>query len=203
MTKIKKTFLIPVITAVTAGIVATAINLPSSTFAYLTDGESTTNKLTVGENVIEITEKFTPPEELVTGANTFDKEVKVTNTGDVSCFTRVFLELSDNDVRGESKLSPDGTNFYTVEEFKDHLPTGWVYEDSALLGPYYYYTSAIAPGEETPYLIKKVQTTFASAEDIEPYDIYVYAESVQVLDKDGQNFTGADVWKQAWTEYLN
>ena len=202
MKKIKKSVMIPVVAALAAGVFAGARYLPEITTAYFTDNDQAENEFTVGENEIEIVETFTPPEQPVVGDNTFTKSVEIKNTGDVPCYIRAFIEFSDNDVRGESKVSPDGTNYYTMAEFNNHLPSGWVYVDSGAMAPYYYYTGVVDVNASTPKLLQSVKTTFAKESDIEPYEIYVYAESVQTLDKDGKEFTGTDPWRQAWTEYL-
>ena len=202
MRKLKKTVSYSLTAVAIGALTAGLVNMPGI-LAYMTDGGELTNTLTVGENIIEVDENFPDPE-IETGENTYTKDVKVKNTGDVPCYVRVFLEFSDNDVRGESKVSPDGTTFYTMSEFNSHLPEGWVYVNDAAdaLAPYYYYTAPLAVNASTPSLIKSVKTTFATADNIEPFDIYVYAESIQTLDKYGQAFTGTDQWRSAWTEYL-
>ncbi len=202
MRKIKNSIKMPVIAVVLAAALAGVMNANSVTTAYLTDGEDVTNRLTIGENKITITEIFNPPGDLTTGDNSFTKSVKITNTGDVDCYIRAFINFSDNDVRKNSTVSADGSSFYTMEEFTKHLPANWVYVDSADLGPYFYYTQPVKVGQTTSELLKTVKTKFADAKDVEPFDIYVYAESVQTLDKNGEAFTGSDAWKKAWTEYL-
>ena len=202
MKKLNKKVIIPVVAALAGGVFAGVRYLPASTSAYFSDKDKEANKFTIGENEIEVEEKFTPPDELVVGDNTFTKTVQFKNTGDVPCYIRAFIEFDDDSVRGVSKVSPDGTNYYTMEEFKNHLPEGWVYVDSGNMGPYYYYKNVIEVGASTPKLLHSVKTTFADPADIENYNIYVYAESVQTLDKNGNAFTGADAWRTAWTEYL-
>lgn len=202
MKKMNKKVIIPIVAALAGGVFAGIRYLPSSTSAYFTDKDNAENQFTVGENEIEIVETFTPPEELIVGDNTYTKAVQIKNNGDVPCYIRAFIEFSDDDIRGISKVSPDGTNYYTMEEFKDHLPTGWVYVASGDMSPYYYYTGVVDVDASTPKLLQSVRTTFANADDIESYDIYVYAESVQTLDKNGREFTGANAWQTAWTEYL-
>ena len=199
----KKLYLLPIIALLLGAIFAVVTQLPKSTTAYLTDKDVEINVLSPGDNKIDIIETFDPPEELIEGDNVFSKAVKVKNTGDVSCYVRVFIEFADADIRAISKVSADGTTFYTLDEFKDHLPTGWVYKDTGLLAPYFYYTLPVAVNASTSELIKTVKTTFASSADITSFDIIVYAESVQTLDKNGQPFTGINPWEQAWTEFLD
>jgi len=199
----KKLYLLPIIALLLGAIFAVITIMPKSTTAYLTDDDTEINILSPGDNKIEIIERFDPPEELKEGVNTFNKAIKIKNTGDVDCFVRVFVEFTDAKIRDISKVSPDGTNFYSINELKDHLPTGWVYEATGDLGPYYYYTTPIAPNESTPELIKQVKTTFESAIDVKPFDIIVYAESVQTLNNNGERFTGENGWRQAWVEFLD
>lgn len=199
-----RAYIIAAVVSIIAGSAAAGVSSIGSTAAYLSDDESKTNIVSIGEQKIRITEEFDPPETPEVGVNTYKKDVKVTNTGDVPCYARVFIEFSDNDVRGVSSFSADGTTYYPLSEFKNHLPEGWVYiEDAAdALSPYYYYTLPIEKNASTPSLIKSVKTTFATAEDIEAFDILVYAESVQTLDKNGVAFTGSSAWRSAWAEYL-
>ena len=199
----KKLYLLPILAILIGTILAVMTQLPKSTTAYLTDNDVEINILSPGDNKVEIIEEFTPPEELVEGENVFSKAVKIKNTGDVPCFVRAFIDFDDADIRNISQFSPDGTNFYSVAEFKDHLPNGWVYVAEGDLAPYYYYTSAVAVNASTPELIKKVKTTFETENDVTPFNIIVYTESVQTLDKFGQPFTGSDLWRQAWIEQLH
>ena len=164
------------------------------------------NQLSVGYNTITITEDFTPPKEMTAGENTYKKNVKVKNTGTVPCYVRVYAAFSDSSVADVSELSPDGSSFFSAGSYAEHLPEHWTYieeSDDAELGGYYYYTEPVAAGKTTDALFKKVKTTFQTAEDVQDYEIIVYAESVQTADKDGAEFTGSDPWKQAWTEFLS
>ena len=105
----------------------------------------------------------------------------------------------DQDIKNISEYSSDnGETWYSVEDYADHLPDNWVRD-----GLYYYYTEPLQPGELTNPLITNVKTTFASAEDVKQYEIIVYQESVQTLDKNGEEFTGNDAYNQAWDEFLD
>jgi predicted ribosomally synthesized peptide with SipW-like signal peptide len=78
------------------------------------------------------------------------------------------------------------------------------------MGGWFYYTEPLAPGELTPALFDKVRTYFADENLVTPYDIIVYAESVQIkgidgdLIKAGQDADGTVIpaWKAAWTDFL-
>ena len=198
-------------------------------FAYLTNAEKNTNSFTVGNNTIEPNEDFDPPDELAQGVNDYKKAVAISNTGSIDCFIRVRAEFSDSDITKRSGftnqelggdyysadvdglesdiLNPeDGSIAVKQDAYVNHLPEGWVFireEDDQNLGGYYYCTSPVSPGEDTPYLFERVNTVFEQADDVEAYDIYVYAESVQVLDRNGYPFTGTEPWKDAWIEFLS
>ena len=170
--------------------------------AYFTDAETTGNTITVGTNEIKIVEDFTPPE-IHEGENRYKKTVQVENTGDVDCYIRVFSEFDDAEIRDISMISPDGKEFYSAEDYRNHLPEGWTYLSDDIYGPYYYYKIPVKPGEITPPLYQMIRTTFEDADDVKDYEIIVYAESIQLPDKHGSLFTGTDLWKQAWGEYVN
>lgn len=174
-------------------------------WGYFFYGTWNGNTLTVGANTIRIAEEYQPPEQLTVGENVFRKRVQVENTGSVPCFVRVFADFSDSDVRACSELSPDGSSYYPADQFARYLPEGWIYLEEAsepLLGGFFYYTESLAPKAKTTALWEKVRTSFANADQIQAFDIVVYGESVQVRDCQGETYTGADPWKQAWTEFL-
>lgn len=176
-----------------------------ATAAYFTHWKKLQNQFTIGENTIEITEEFDPPKELTVGDNIYKKKVQIENTGTVPCFVRVFAEFSDSSIRKFSELSPDGSTYYPADEYTSHLPKGWVYiseDEDEILGGYYYWTGKVAVNASTDPLFEKVKTHFDNADQIKDYDIIVYAESVQVNDKNGAEFTGNDAYKAAWTEFL-
>lgn len=176
-----------------------------STFAYLTYRQTIVNTFTVGHNEITVTEDYEPPKEMQAGDNRYKKNVQVKNTGTVPCFIRVYVAFSDGDIEKTSKLSPNGTDYYPASEYGNHLPDGWAFipeNTDQELGGYYYYTKPVESGQKTTALFQKVNTHFETAEDVKPYEIFVYAESVQTRDKDGAEFSGADQWKSAWTEFL-
>ena len=186
-------------TAMIAGAAAVGAASFGMTFAYLTNGEGTINKLYVANNRITVTEEFPTPTPVTEGDNMIVKDVKIENTGNVPCFVRVFLDFDDDAVRASSLLSPDGTNFYSTADFRTHLPSGWIYGGDN----YYYYQHPVEPGQLTPSLLKKVKTTFADNDDVKEFDIIVYAESIQTRRRDGSAITGSNAYRTAWTEYLS
>ena len=174
-----------------------------STALYLTSVDGEKNSVKIGENRIDISEDFDPPDELRVGENSYQKEVAIENTGNTDAYIRVFLDFSSSDISSISEISSDGgETFYSYDEFKNHIPENWEYVPSGILGGYFYYKIPVCPGEKTPNLITNVKTTFSSAIDVDEYDVIVYAESVQTIDKDGIPFPGDTAWASSWIEFL-
>ncbi len=171
---------------------------PEGAMAYLTGRDGTENDFTAGVNTSQVVEQFSQSS-LTTGANTFEKEVAVQNTGDIPCYVRVFLAFSDSSICGISELSADGVNFYPEADFRTHLNAGWVYGGDG----YYYYEMALSPGEETTDLLRKITTTFPEGAKIRDYEIIVYEESVQTRSADGTLLTGEDACQQAFSDFLS
>lgn len=184
-------------------------------YAYLSDQGAKENKFTVGNNSVEIEEEFTPPPELTEGDNPFIKKVRVTNTGNVPCYVRIFFDFSDSAIKDNAKISAseatednlDSLEWYSYEEYiAEHLPEGWVYisvTEDALLGGYFYYTEPLPVDESTTYLFQAVNAYFENETDVTDFEIIIVADSVQVTDKNGKKFEGDDAYKSAWTEFLN
>ena len=190
-----------------------SISLAGSALAYFTDNEQHENLISVQDNRIEIVEEYEPPDpgEILQ----YKKAIAVKNTGEIPCYTRVRIAFSDDAVRRITSASPDGAAFYEMDKYPAHLPPGWVYipEDESrkgqLLGGYFYYKTVLpeADGGEsgremTAKLTESFRTVFPSAEEAVPYDIFVYAESVQTIGKNGKAFAGENAWEEAWTEFL-
>ena len=166
-----------------------------STALYLTSVDGEKNSVKIGENRIDISEDFDPPDELRVGENSYQKEVAIENTGNTDAYIRVFLDFSSSDISSISEISSDGgETFYSYDEFKNHIPENWEYVPSGILGG--------KKKKKTPNLITNVKTTFSSAIDVDEYDVIVYAESVQTIDKDGIPFPGDTAWASSWIEFL-
>lgn len=197
----------PGITKGTAVVLMLALAAISGTFAYLTDWRKLENKAAAGDNTITIIEEFDPPKEMHEGENEYAKKVQIKNTGTIDCYIRVFADFSESDIKDISKLH-NGTAWVNASDYALNLPEGWYFvpetdpADGDQLGGYYYYDQAIKPGDSTKPLFTRVMTTFASEADVRNYEIIVYAESLQTLDRNGDPFTGADAWKNAWIEFL-
>lgn len=175
------------------------------TRAYFTHSRIVDNALCVGSNTIEIREDYEPPKILTPGDNIFRKKVEVENTGTVSCFVRVFADFSDYRIRDLAQISPDGSDYYSANDYANYVPEEWTYisqEEDSLLGGFYYYSVPLEAGKTTVPLFEKIKCSFQSAEEIREFDILVSAESVQIYDKNGAEFTGEYGYRDAWMEYL-
>lgn len=194
--------------------------------AYMTDiADTMDNPFTIAlDSTSEIVEKYPDPDPDPDGNNTvsYEKSVQVINTGYIDEYVRVRLDFTEDDIRNKTQFSWDGSNFYSVEDYKDHLPTGWVYNAS---DGYYYYTPIVETGdweavkktlrydEETGQyfykdnqsllttsmittpLVRYVKTVFASPQDMRSYGLNVYSESCPF-------YFGND-YSSAWDGYLN
>ena len=113
------------------------------------------------------------------------------------------MAFSDSEIEKISTVSSDGKEFVTMEEFRNQPPKNWTYipdTDGELLGGYYYYMKPLPSGHSTNALIDSINTYFETKEENAPYEVIVYAESVQTIDKDGESF--GDDWQGAWEEFL-
>lgn len=193
--------------------------------AYLTDiAEDMDNKFTIAlDSTSKVVEKFPDPNPDLSEDSiaSYEKAVQVINTGYIDEYVRLRLDFSDSDIESKTKFSYDGQNFYSVEEYRKHLPSGWVYnaEDG-----YYYYTKILETGDWesvkktlqydvssgqyfyktgqdilttnmiTVPLIRYVKTEFDSPEDMRSYALNAFSESCPF-------YFGND-YKGAWDNYL-
>ena len=103
------------------GTVLLVICCMGGTFAYFTYKESIKNQFTVGYNEIVFNETYNPPEEIKVGETTFRKNIKVSNTGTIPCYIRVFCEFSDSDMKKYAELTQDGINWFPADELNENL----------------------------------------------------------------------------------
>lgn len=167
----------------------------SVSFALFSSWKTAENNLKVGHNEIEIEEDFVPPSKLEPDT-TFKKAVKVSNTGSVPCYIRVFADFSDSEIRDIAKFSADGISFMPAADYQANLPDGWAYDADTC---YYYYTSPVQPGEATPVLFHSVNVTFPNEESVREFRIIVSADSIQTAGSDGAEI---DNYKTAWETFL-
>ena len=105
-----------------------------------------------------IEEDFTPPKQWQPDT-TYEKDVKVRNTGSVPCYIRVYAALSDTAI-------PAHMDFDTKD---------WTQADDG----YWYYAGIVEPGADTSSLFTKVTIGDIETESQKTFDIIIYAESVQ------------------------
>ena len=185
--------------------------------AYLLIDRSKTNTVVVGKGDADITEIFEKPPKLEEGANIYQKTVQISNTGENPCFVRVYMAFSDTSIEkiswfykadsGETiKNAPaeDSAKWKAAANISDWLPEDWVYDPDG----YFYYTKPVDKGEVTQPLITWVKTVFGS-DNIKPYDILVYAETVQTVSgsvdyglDENKDDSGNYQWQKVWNSFL-
>lgn len=153
-------------------------------YAYLIGKETKVNEFTVGENTVEVTEDFEPPEELKPGA-VIKKDVRITNTGNLPCFVRLRADFSDSKAKEFCE--------YTINASWTDGQDGW-----------YYYNKLVYPGETTePFfdgeIAVKTQKEDGNAytlADMIEFDILIYVESCQHSDHTGA--CAEDEYQTVW-----
>ena len=154
------------------------------TFAYLTNTENRLNSIFVGENKITVDEDVgnlvAKPGAVV------DKKPFVENTGNLDCFVRMRVDFSTsvaglpNNEGGYCTLDYNTTDWeYNADDgywyYKHILPVGGSTEDNAL------FTTATISND-------------VAEDDMEEFDIYIYAESHQVGDFEESDYMSDVVW---------
>lgn len=143
-------------------------------YAYYTDGDTAVNEIKIGANRVEIIEDFEPPKELQPNIS-FKKDVKIQNMTDTPCFVRVKVKFTSSDMG----------DWCTLDLSKD-----WVYNDE---DGYYYYPEILAGKTKTPSLFTTVSLGDIPPEQIEAFDVIVYAESVQAINGNENDY--ATTWE--------
>lgn len=161
------------------------------TYAYLISDKTVVNEFTVGENTIEIEEKFDPPPEIKFN-EPFTKEVRIKNTGNIECYVRARVEFSDSFAEEYSEL-----------DYRTKPDDPWIY--NAIDG-YYYYKELLPPYQKlsdketagiTDCLFSQVTIKNKAGgetiteDNLVNFDIMVYAESCEK--------GSAEDYKEAWT----
>lgn len=201
--KFKKSSVVALALAAVIGFVGTGIGYAT---AYLTDqGPTMINPFTIAlDTRTTVVEKFPEPD--ISGkVINYEKQVQIGNVGFVDGYVRVHLDFTDSDVEGWTEFSPDnGAHWYSVSDYKNHLPEGWIWKDGFyiytpilyagdwdetmhpqfiydnLLGEYFYNDGqniVSSPMLTTP-LITRVRTTFPTEHDMRSYQLSVNEESV-------------------------
>lgn len=126
-------------------------------FSYYIAHELLNNEISVGTQISQIEEDWSPPDEIKTGG-TYDKEVSVKNTGSVPCYVRVLAELENPDMAEALNI--------------DFNTTDWTEKQS---DGYYYYKHVLDSGASTKPLFTKLKATGNLSE----LSLIVYEETVQ------------------------
>lgn len=187
-------------------------------YAYLADRDTKTNTINIGHGNETVSEIFSSPERQSLVNNAVQKEVTVKNGGETACYVRVYVALSDSDLKNKVKIACDENgDFYTLDEFKALLTNEsqtvnpyWQFipeEGHLYTGGYFYYKQKCEPDTATKPLFKLVQTDHSIGESyvsegneedfITDYGLIVYSETVQTIDK-GEEVT----WLLAWKKFL-
>lgn len=157
-------------------------------YAFLIDKAYRSNSFTVGETVIEVTEEFSPPDELIPG-DAFVKKPWITNTGNLPAFIRAQIAFSNLSAQDFCELDLNTADWNDGGD------------------GYYYYKSLLQPGEKTKPLfttvtIKENKQDGSSYEkaDMISFELNVYAEAVGHNSHFGTACT-ADEYQTAWAHY--
>lgn len=150
-----------------AGVAAVCIFSAAAgvTCAYLTARDSAENTLNVSKVETAIVEDFEPPEDPGPGS-IVKKAPRIHSDSTVDCYVRV-----------RAVFTNDGDSF--CEPLK--INEGWTPGEDG----YYYWEAPLPPGEDTEALFDVVQLRRDMEEaDIRPFDILIYAESIQAKGTD-------------------
>ncbi|MDR1805457.1 MAG: hypothetical protein LBQ80_01615 [Clostridium sp.] len=147
------------------------------TRAVLYSFDDAVNEFIVGENTIDVTENFEPPEVLDAGVE-FHKNAQVSNTGNLDCFVRVRADFSTS----------------IAEDFCEELVVNSTYWTAKQPDGYYYYKAKLEPDETTQPLFLGVYDGMeikvkddAPYWDLEQFKIYIYAETKLCPDGKGDS----------------
>lgn len=130
------------------------------TCAYLIADDSAENTLSGSKVETTIVEEFERPDD--PGPGTVIKKVpRIHSDSDVDCYVRARVEFTND---GDSLCDPLKIN------------EGWALAEDG----YFYWRDALSPGQDTGPLFETVKfRADIAAEDIQSFDILVYAEAVQ------------------------
>lgn len=160
-------------------VLAVIIGMVSEIYAYLSSQDSKWNITTIGDVKVIAEEEYNPEQPIVSGGSII-KKFAIRNTGDGAAgFTRVLVVFSDSKM--EDLVS---VNYNTAD---------WEQGSDG----YWYYKKPLAKGELTTDLFTTL--TFSAEmteEQIQDFDVYIYAEAVQ------QGNYKADEYYDAFEEVL-
>lgn len=148
------------IAAVLAAALILGVGVGTS-YAYLTGKDDVENTFQASKTDIKIEENFTPVPELTPGT-VITKAPRVISQSSTPCYVRMMVQFSDDEA--QKFCQPLVIN------------SGWRQKGDG----YYYWDKALSPGEATGTLFDSVTIRPETAkEDMESFDILVYAEAVQ------------------------
>ena len=130
-------------------------------YAYLIDRQDTVNRIKIVENKTHIEEEFDPPTDPGPGS-VIKKKPCIVNDSVIPVYVRVRVVFSNLDAQAQCEPL----------KIKDSWKTG---EDG-----YYYYQKQLQPGQRTDTVFDNIVIkNIVKKEDLVPFDILVYEESVQ------------------------
>ena len=133
----------------------------SMVYAYLIDRQETVNRIKIVENKTHIEEEFDPPADPGPGS-VIKKKPCIVNDSVIQVYVRVRVVFSNLDAQAQCEPI----------KIKDSWKTG---EDG-----YYYYQKQLQPGQRTDTVFDNIVIkNIVKKEDLVPFDILVYEESVQ------------------------
>lgn len=143
----------------------------AGTYAYLTDQDMAENEFGISENKIHIEEVFEPPDKPGPGS-VIKKMPSIVNDSAVAVYVRVSVKFSTS--AAEKICQP-----LVINEHWEKKSDG-----------YYYYDKKLEAGSRTEALFREiVLKSDITQEQILPFDVLVYAESVQSC-----GFTQEEAW---------
>ena len=177
---------------VIAAILCIAAILTTGTLAFFTAEKTAFNVITTGTLEMKLVEETTDgrpfPEDGVSGVmpgQVVDKVVYVENTGNVDFYARIALEMT--------ATASDGSALSVEHMLLDIDTENWTEKDG-----FYYYNSAVRPGEATEPLFRTVtfDTAMGNKYMDARFEIDVVAQTVQSRNN-GNNALEASGWTDA------
>lgn len=133
----------------------------SVAYAYLIDRQETINRIHVVENKTHIEEEFEPPQDPGPG-EVIKKKPCIVNDSMIPVYVRVKVEFSNREAREQCQPLEINSSWKAKED------------------GYYYYQEQLEPGERTETVFDNIVIkNTIKKEDLVPFDILVYEESVQ------------------------
>lgn len=141
--------------------------------AYFMVLDRADNITTAGNSRISVKEIFRNPD-IVPGVITeITKQVNILNTGKNYSGIRVKAEFSSSDVTDWARIE------YNDQPLESGDDKYWI-----LSGDYWYYSVPLAPGEESEMLFEKITCNKPTHEQVQDFNVYIYAESRNCKDTD-------------------